>query len=310
MSEKRQMRIKLLHISSAGRSGSTLLGMALNARPGFFYGGEIYSVWNDNLAEALCSCGEGLADCLVWGSAIRGALNESGLGDIESLRALRDSTVRLTRLATRRFLPLARERANTYRRTMESLYRTLSGATGSRVIVDTSQYIGHSLLMSEAPGFDPYIVHLVRDPRAVVFSWSRARTWPTKTGGVVLKKGMSAAIRQWAAHNLKLMAILRRSRIPHLMLRYEDFARDPDAVARRIMRLIGEDPEPSLTNGTNTVVIDNAHAIQANPVRFHHGPMPISPDEQWRAQMPPRDRLITTLLTYPLLARFDYDARR
>ena len=303
------MGIKLLHISSAGRSGSTLLGMALNARTGFFYGGEVYSLWNDDHIEALCGCGEALTKCPIWRGATDNALGQSGLGNVAELRAIRDETVRLGRLAIRRIRPDIRQRAELYLGMAGGLYSALADITGARVIVDSSQYIAHSLLTSEIAGVDPYIIHLVRDPRAVVFSWSRARTWPTRTGGITLKKGMIAAIQQWMAHNLKLMAILRRSSLPHLVLRYEDFAKDPNAAARRIMGLTGEPMEPELTDDTNTIVVGSTHAIQANPLRFHRGALTISPDEQWRKQLTPRDRLITTMLTYPLLHQFGYATR-
>ena len=300
------MDIKLLHISSAGRSGSTLLGMALDSRPGFFYGGEIHSLWNDDRDQALCSCGEALMDCPVWKVAVPAALRASGVRTADDMRAARDSSVQIAALAKRRFNPDLRRLASEYCRMAGGLYQSLAASTDARVIVDSSQHVAHSLLTAEIAGITPSIIHLVRDPRAVVYSWSRARQWPTRAGSVTLQKGYLAAMRRWVMQNLKLMICLRRSRIPRLLLRYEDFVDQPGETLDAIMRLVGETPTAVAGGGRAAISVADTHIIKANPLRFHHGDLSIRADEQWRDALPPRIEKMITVMTYPLMRHFGY----
>src|SRR4029077_18987486 len=52
------------------------------------------------------------------------------------------------------------------------LYRAIAAATGARVIVDTSKRTGDAALLRCLPGVGPRVLHVVRDPRAVAYSWS------------------------------------------------------------------------------------------------------------------------------------------
>lgn len=295
----------LLHISSAGRSGSTLLGMALNAHTSIFYGGEISSLWNDAPSEALCSCGETLTECPIWKAAIASALSGMGPGGATHARELRDDAIRFKSPGGSRRASAAAGAA-AYREMTGKLYQSLASSTRARVLVDSSQHIAHTLLTSELPEIAPRIIHLVRDPRAVVYSWSRARKWPTRNGGIMLQRGALTAIRGWVTHNLKLMGHLSRSRVPHLLLRYEDFAEQPAEIAQRVRMFIGEDAGAP---GGSEVMVGETHIVRANPLRFHRGPLTITPDDEWMMALSPRVKLVVTVLTYPLLRRFGYVAR-
>ncbi len=295
----------LLHISSAGRSGSTLLGMALNAHTSIFYGGEISSLWNDAPSEALCSCGETLTECPVWKAAIAAGLSGIGSGGATHARELRDDAIRFKSPGGSRRASAAAGAA-AYREMTGKLYQSLASSTRARVIVDSSQHIAHTLLTSELPEVAPRIIHLVRDPRAVVYSWSRARTWPTRSGGIMLQRGALTAIRGWVTHNMKLMGHLSRSRVPHLLLRYEDFAEHPADTMRKVLTFVGEDTEAS---AGSIVLVGETHIIRANPLRFHRGALSITPDDEWMTALSPRVKLAVTVMTYPLLRRFGYAAR-
>src|SRR5438067_9142701 len=52
-----------------------------------------------------------------------------------------------------------------------SLYRAIADVTGAKVVVDSSKRPSDAALLPLLEGVDPYFIHLVRDPRAVAFSW-------------------------------------------------------------------------------------------------------------------------------------------
>ena len=58
------------------------------------------------------------------------------------------------------------------------LYRAVQETTGSRVIVDSSKLPSYGYVLGMTPGVDLYVVHLVRDPRAIAYSWLRKKPQP------------------------------------------------------------------------------------------------------------------------------------
>lgn len=74
------MAYGILYIAGYGRSGSTILDLSLARHPQAVSGGEIYraaEIFSD--PEALCTCGNRLADCPVWGP-VRPIYEESARG--------------------------------------------------------------------------------------------------------------------------------------------------------------------------------------------------------------------------------------
>ncbi len=55
-----------------------------------------------------------------------------------------------------------------------------------------------------------------------------------------------------------------------------------------------------------TVRLDTDHTVAGNPMRFEHGSFELRVDDAWRTSLDRRDRRITTLLTWPLLAAYGY----
>jgi hypothetical protein len=92
-------------------------------------------------------------------------------------------------------------------------------------------------------------------------------------------------------------------------MRYEDVVRDPSGAVARILDLVGEAGRrvPVAHDGGVELGID--HTVAGNPIRFQHGPIRIHPDEEWRQQMTPLDRAVTTTLIAPALAAYGYTLR-
>ncbi len=58
---------------------------------------------------------------------------------------------------------------------LSRVYQSLAKLTGARVIVDSSKRPAIGTLLRALPGVSHYVVHLVRDPRAVAYSYKRTR---------------------------------------------------------------------------------------------------------------------------------------
>src|SRR5205085_5528348 len=90
-----------------------------------------------------------------------------------------------------------------YAETVAQLYRSLRKTSGREVIVDASRFISYAHILETQPDIQLYVLHLVRDPRAVAFSWTRKRVGTTASRVVQLRqqKPARAAI-EWTFQNL------------------------------------------------------------------------------------------------------------
>ncbi len=145
-------------------------------------------------------------------------------------------------------------------------------------------------------------MHLVRDPRATAFSWQREKE------GLRRHPVWSTCI-LWDEKNLVAEWLGRIGRCEYLMVRYEDFATDPEAELRRIMAFVeAKDVLPEV-GSPGVVHLRQDHAVYGNPNRFVSGPVPIRLDNEWKHRFPRADRRRATLLTWPLILRYGYRLR-
>jgi hypothetical protein len=311
-------RVKVLSIVGEGRSGSTVLAAILGEVAGFFDAGELHWVWGRSLIQQRpCGCGRPPAECQIWSRVVEGTFGvppedqAAGRGggatggvvaDERELLARRNR-FRLLRSADRSgpgWPALDRMRAVT-----ESLYANLVDVTGARVIVDASKRPEDAAVLAGVSSVDLYVLHIVRDPRAVVFSWSRLK--PSPDGKTVMQRMRPGRIvRDWMESNASA-EVLRRH-VPDdrwFFTTYEDFAARPRETVRDIVAFMREDGEAPFTTD-DTVVLGGNHTLLGNPDRFRTGAVTISPDERWRSQMPRKHQVGVQIATWPLMRRYGY----
>jgi len=111
----------------------------------------------------------------------------------------------------------------------------------------------------------------------------------------------------WAGHNLCLAALGRLGTASSL-LRYEDFVAAPRAALGRLAGFAGLDLAEDALDvvSDDGVELGSSHTVSGNPVRFSTGRLRLRRDDAWRDRLPRRRRLLVTLLTLPLLARYGY----
>jgi hypothetical protein len=191
------------------------------------------------------------------------------------------------------------DRSHGFDAILETTYRALAGPSAD-VVVDESKSPRYAYLLDNLPWVDLTVVHLVRDPRGVVYSLSRpkAHMRATPAGDVV---------RGWIAHNLEAEVVTRHSRRRALRVRYEDLVRDPDEFVRRVASATGEEDRiPALVGPDRTVVFGPNHIFDSNPDKFTAGPTRIALRDEWKQALPRRTRAAVTAATFPLLARYGY----
>ena len=122
-------------------------------------------------------------------------------------------------------------------------------------------------VLAGAGRFDHCVLHVVRDPRAVVHSWRRAKTFTaagkTMTMGT---RSLASTVRRWTASSLAAEAL--RHRLPAsrwMHLRYEDFARRPLPSIEAILTFMGENG-PTTFADDHTVMLSPNHIVAGDSV--------------------------------------------
>jgi len=306
-------KVKVLYIVGGWRSGSTLIDNLLGQIDGFFSVGEIYYMWDDNLIEnRLCGCGNPFRGCEVW----RGIMDEA-YGGMEVVDA--NEMVRLRKSGARtRHIPLLmmpqgeslfKSRLGSYLDNLERLYQGISSSTGSSVVVDSSKLVLYGYLLGMLPSIDLYVVHLVRDSRAVTYSWMRSKFQPDIDIFMPRYNPVYSAL-LWTVTNLAVESLWRGSPERYMRLRYEDFIARPKGSVARILELVREsNPELPFVDD-HRVDLGVNHTVSGNPGRFKTGIIELRPDEEWRAKIKPSHRKIVTALTFPLLLKYGYLGKR
>ncbi len=304
-------KVKVLYIAGLGRSGSTILGNVLGEIEGFFHGGEFNFIWERNLIEnRLCGCGAPFDKCEVWGSVL-----ERAFGAIDGVDAR--EMVRLQALGTRtRHIPLMfstsgrralASRLDKFMNRLQKLYGAVQETTGSRVIVDSSKEPAYGYVLGMTPGIDLYVVHLIRDPRAAAYSWLRKKPLlDTDRLAYMLRMSTVKSSLLWDAWNASSEALWRGSSGRYMRLRYEDFVEDPQRALKGILGMLHEDTRRLRFVDERGVELGVSHTVSGNPSRFHTGTVRLRPDDEWASRMRLRDKMLVTLLTFPLLARYGY----
>ena len=161
--------------------------------------------------------------------------------------------------------------------------------------------------LAGAPGIDLRMLNVVRDPRAVAWSWKRHVERPHATARHrrdVADPGapVGRAVERPPAGDG------RRSRalggVRSARLRYEDFVADPvgDPGRARPRRSVSRSPPPTSRPSTRVGSCSGpSHGLSGNPSRFRSGAVELRRDDRWTTEMPSRDRAVVTALTLPLL---------
>lgn len=306
-------KIKVLYIGGSGRSGTTLLLRLLGQLNGFVAVGELWHIWFMGFTQNhLCGCGQPFKHCPFWTEVVTEAFGGFDQINVEEIRALRrsvQSDSHLPRLA----LPFLRDAA--YQKRLESylhiltrLYVSIQRVSRCRVIVDSSKGPRYALNLNEVPQVELYLAHLVRDSRAVAYSWRRKKFRPEIhwTTEYMARQSEIFSAMEWNITN-SMLRWLPSQGIRYSPIRYEDFVVQPRKIIAQISDFLEENVgEPDFFEGDQSVSLGMSHTAMGNPNRFQQGTIKIKPDDTWHTQMPRFYQLLVTTLTWPLLREFGY----
>ena len=208
----------------AGRSGSTVLGIALGNCTGVFYAGELDN-WLPRSGVPQVESPERIR---FW-EQVRGELEDvDGASDLFGHEAQR-SIERSLSLFRVHMWWARRRLSGRYRAVAGDLYRAIARVTAATHIADTSHYPLRARELQRVEGIDLYLIFLIRNPQSVVASFNRHDVREHT------KSTLHTNVYLWLTHLLSLFVFLRHPRRRRLFVRHEDFVADPQLVVRQIL---------------------------------------------------------------------------
>lgn len=305
-------RRKVLYLAGWQRSGSTILSNILGQLPGFFSGGELYYFWPHAAKDkVLCGCGAPFRECALWREVMLRAFGETP-PDPDRMKRLGVEGLRTRNMPSLAFEKPRRRILDThaeYAETIDKLYSAIADTTGCDVIVDSSKWPPYGLLLSDRPDLDVYVLHLVRDPRAVAHSWQRRNPRPDRGGRPFMSRTPGSSSARWLAWNAAAEAYWGRDPRRYVRLRYEDFVARPVETVQRILDMLGKSSLQVDLTADREVFLDVCHTVDGNPVRLRRGLVPLKKDDEWETAMDLRTKVAVTSMTLPLLLRYGYPLR-
>ncbi|HEY7282744.1 MAG TPA: sulfotransferase [Actinomycetota bacterium] len=301
--------VRVVFVGGYARTGSTLLDRLLGRIEGFASFGELRHVWERGFrGNQLCGCGRPFRECPFWNDVVAAAFG--GWGGVDPVAVGRDErrvdTVwSIPRMLSGGWTAGFRGAFERYLGVVGALYRGMAEVSGARFLVDSTKDPQHLYVLRQA-GLDVRVAHLVRDSRAVAFSWRRVRRRPEITWRhqdmprfPVVRSAMAWDVANLAAEASRLLG-------PYAFIRYEDLVRDPAGRLARLARELGlGDVDLSFLDG-HSASLRPAHTVAGNPVRFAEGTIELRADTEWTTAMPTGQRSLVTALTLPLLAHYGY----
>jgi hypothetical protein len=304
-------RSRVLYICGWGRSGTTIVDRILGQAPGFTSVGELRSLWDSDPGEQKCGCGEVVTHCELWGPLLSSMEAATGY-TTRTVQSMRDQTAR-TRHLPRLYRSARRRRPRDsrvpgYGDVLSGIYQAVLAATRSGVVVDSSKHPAEALLLAARPDIDLTVLHLVRDPRAVAYSWEQSPEQPGDDEPP--RHGALHSATWWTAWNASIEMLIRpRLGRRYVSLRYEDVMEDPAGQLGLVLQRFGRAASDLPFVTADDVLLAPSHTVAGNPSRMRNGEVHLSPDRRWETEMLRGARRKATMGALPLMGHYGYPVR-
>jgi hypothetical protein len=305
--------LQILYIAGVPRTGSTVLGQLLSNVPGVIFVGELNFFWRRFAHAEVCSCGQPLPECPFWSAVVREAYGELVPGQAEQLAELERHVLRrqfaLT-LAPAAWPVSEASRAGRMLAERAQLYQAIGRLTGARWVIDGGKEPIFGALLARGSAGAVGTIHMVRDPRAVAYSWQKLVPSDSEPGYMTRKAAGKTAV-HWVSQNLLVQLGLQRLGTTYVRIRYEDMAYHPEEVLRRLSLATGLAIEADGATGDVSLASGDHHMVAGNPGvrRAASAGLQLRPDEAWRTKLPARKQRIVTALCCGLMTGYGYSLR-
>lgn len=296
-SSRESARVRVIYVAGVSHTGSTLLGHILGELEGTCYAGEIRNTWQRGILEnRICTCNVPFAECPFWQAVVE-RLPFAAEQQAEKLRSLNREAVRPSLGFPLRGTEMRQADQTAFAAPTEALYAAAGDVAGVRQLVDSSKSSLYAAFLRRLPTIDLRVVHIVRDPRATVYSHLRRHSFGY---GETFKLSL-----WWLRSNVAIEKLADAS-VPYARIRYEDFVEDPAGSLSQVTDALGLSRSRLPIEG-RVARLRRKHIISGNRARGEVGAITLRNDSEWRSGLPRRMQTIARVTTSPLLGRYGYN---
>lgn len=251
-------KIQVIYVAGLYHSGTTLLDLIMSGQDEVVGLGEIYKQYFDG-PEEKCSCGKLVVDCEFWSSKLDASTVQDFYGAV--LNRFKEIYPNKILLDSSKCHPVP--------------FGKIKPFKGLDILQDCSEQC------------ELKVIHIVRDPRSWVSNIIRRkkrfleddqfRWWQN------LYNNRLVRCMQWIYGHNKIREYLKKNRISHVTITYEELVKDP------ILTLSVIREKLDLDINRITVSLDNdsgSHILVGNPWRHKRQLASINYDQRWLADKP------------------------
>ena len=305
---------KILLITGSGRSGSTLLSKLLNEIEGSFNVNElVFTHLNGVERDYPCNTGDKFSESPIW-LKIMDAYRQKNEVDLLKYEPHRiPNTRKLVRAQLSPFYKTdeaSNQYFKDYQQAIKDLYHAIFEATNASMIIDSSKIAPFVNVVAQMEEFDIYVLHLVRDPRAVAYSWQKTIKRQDVEAGTNLfmeKRTPTRSSIRWQLVNIFAESLKKKDDLKYHYLKYEHFAKNPAKHIADILTFLDKSPSeiPVEDNKIQLKAID--YGIWGNPnVRQQKDIVKVRYDDTYKQKLSFNARLTATLMSMPMLLKYGY----
>ena len=302
------MKKKIIYIMGHARSGSTILNIVLGNLPGVFAAGEVSNFTvSDMDAEEYCSCKAKVADCDFWSEVRKSVLQEyeAEPSDFISVTSEVQNWRNSIPIGSTDSKALARQR---YSALASWHYRAIFKRSQSEWLVDASKCPLRVHCLINADEFDFYVIHVVRDPRAVCHSLNKG--WKKNAeAGIQMDQKPASYLRGIKQLYLNLMLVRRVRKVVSaerfLQVRNEDLVFRTERTINELQAFLGIDCGKLLSDMENKVPLRQEHNVAGNRLRMQQN-IVLKYDSSWVKKIRKFHYWTASVLLWPMLFVFGY----
>ncbi|WP_169747745.1 sulfotransferase domain-containing protein [Demequina subtropica] len=305
-------KVPVVYVAGWGRSGTTLIDRILGQSPDLMSLGEVGLLPERGIMGGeLCGCGLAFQECPFWTAVGERAFGGWDKVDAPRMKVLFHDLGRVRHDLLPRFLVERGDYLDRVREYLDFYTAVLVAAheESGRIPIDSSKHPTVASLLSRAEGLDVRVLHVVRDPRGVAYSWTKAVTRTDAGVGSVEEITRLVPERSgWIWLRMNAVAgSLRRKAAGYARVRYEDAVADPAGVLGGALDRLGLPSAgvPGIGPG-GEIDLAACHTVAGNPSRMRVGATRLRLDSEWRTALPAGTRRRVGLVTTPLRKRYGY----